>query len=810
MYAIMAETTEPSLGIELRYRNNFMHQTIPDEIYQDPQALKTALRKCGLSLKPEEAQKIRERLHRAPTLAELFVFDIEWSEHCSYKSSRHLLKKYLPVSGPYVIQGPEEDAGIVEFTTFQGKRYGIVFAHESHNHPSQVLPFEGAATGIGGIVRDVDCMGATVIGVADPLRFGDPNGENAVRTRAIVDGVVDGIRFYGNALGVPNLGGDVVFHPGYDDNCLVNVVALGILSEEEIIHSRVPRDGAGYDVILIGKPTDRSGFGGATFSSDTLDQEDEEENKGAVQIPDPFLKNVLLLNKATHHVRQVAKERGIPIGMKDLGAGGIACCSSEIAAHGGFGLEIDLEKVHVAEPQLPPEVILCAETQERYILTVPPAFTPEVLRIYNEEWDLPSICSGAGARVIGKILSEPVMRVILKGETVVEAPIEYVVEGIRYQRESRPPQRHLPEPVFEQPRDLNEVVLKLLGAPNIASKDWIYHHYDMEVQGNTVIRPGEADASLLMPLDGCPAGVALSVDGNPYYGDISPFWGGVNAIAESMRNVAAIGATPRAFTDCLNFGNPEVPEDFWALENAIQGLAEAARSLFNPAEEPHAVPFVSGNVSLYNQSASGKSIPPSPIIACVGVIPDAAKAITMEIKRPDTVLLLVGERKHELGGSEYYRALNLGLGSSVPQPNYEAERGIIYGTIAAIDQGLVLSAHDISNGGMLTSAAEMLLATHPDDTVGLELDLRGLNSALRDDLLLFSESGGMLLEVAPEQVDAVRQTYRRLNAPVYPLGKTTASPRLRVLGKQGDVILELALAAMRNQWRGAYGITPAS
>ncbi|MBN2327495.1 MAG: phosphoribosylformylglycinamidine synthase, partial [Candidatus Omnitrophica bacterium] len=413
--------------------------TPASEIFADESSLADALAHAGIALTPDEALKIKERLGRLPSMAEIFVFDIEWSEHCSYKSSKSLLKKYLPTTGKNVIQGPEEDAGIVFFTEHEGHRYGIVIAHESHNHPSQVLPFEGAATGIGGIVRDVDCMGASVIGVADPLRFGDPNGRYADRTRSIVDGVVEGIWSYGNALGVPNLGGDVVFHSGYDDNCLVNVVALGLIREDEIIHSRVPKGGVGFDLILVGKPTDRSGFGGASFASGTLDQEDEEENKGAVQIPDPFLKNILLHYKATHDVRRRAKELGIEIGMKDLGAGGIACCSSEIGASGGYGVRLDLDLVHVSEPGLPPEVILCAETQERYLLAVPPSFTPEVLRIYNEDWELPAICSGAGAHRIGTVVKEPVIQAAYQGKLVVDLPIDFVVEGIRYDRESEKP-----------------------------------------------------------------------------------------------------------------------------------------------------------------------------------------------------------------------------------------------------------------------------------------------------------------------------------------------------------------------------------
>ncbi len=786
-----------------------MDNIITIETYSDPSLLADSLKRYGISLKPEEAQSIQQRLGRAPTLAELFIFDIEWSEHCSYKSSKHLLKKYLPTTGKNVIQGPEEDAGIIYFTTLNGQRYGIVIAHESHNHPSQVLPFEGAATGIGGIVRDVDCMGASVIGVADPLRFGDPNGRFPDRTKSIAEGVVEGIWHYGNALGVPNLGGDVVFHEGYDDNCLVNVAAVGLLREDEIIHSRVPQNGEGYDLILVGKPTDRSGFGGASFASGTLDSESEEENKGAVQIPDPFLKNVLLHYKANHEVRCRARELGIEIGMKDLGAGGIACSSSEMGESGGFGVEINLDQVHVSEENLPPEIILCAETQERYLLAVPPEFTSKVLRIYNEDWELPAICSGAGAHVIGKIIKEPVMRVFYHEQKVTELPIDFVVEGIRYDRVSEVRVGSFVEPAIEMLQNLNDLFLQMLSQPNIASKEWIYHHYDMEVQGNAVIRPGEADASIIVPLEGVPAGMALSVDGNPFYGEISPFWGGANAVAEAMRNIAAVGATPRAMTDCLNFGNPEVPQDFWALEEGINGISEAATKLA-PQDSQEAIPFVSGNVSLYNQSTSGRSVPPSPIIACVGVIEDASKAITMEIKQSGSHLILVGERFDELGGSEYYRLLGHGLGANVPIVRYELERGMIYGTIAAIDKGIVLSAHDISNGGLLTSAAEMLLTSHPKNQIGLKLHVGRLGSEYREDVLLFSESGGMLLEVTPEHLDEVISLFREYGLDVYLIGITTDNSRLIVHDKNDKLFMDLTVETIRQHWKGTYQITLAS
>ncbi|MDP8246115.1 MAG: phosphoribosylformylglycinamidine synthase subunit PurL [Candidatus Hinthialibacter antarcticus] len=787
-----------------------MTSFINEADYNDPKKLIAILKQNAIALTPDEAVSIKDRIGRLPSRAELFVFNIEWSEHCSYKSSKRLLKEYLPIDGRYVIQGPEEDAGIVELCVHNGEKWGIVFAHESHNHPSQVLPFEGAATGVGGIVRDVDCMGASVIGVADSLRFGDPNGKFGERSQAIAEGVVEGIYSYGNALGVPNLGGDTVYHEKYDDNCLVNVIAIGLLRESEIIHSRVPPEGEGYDLILIGKPTDRSGFGGAAFASGVLDQDNEEENKGAVQVPDPFLKNVLLHYKATHAVKELLRQKGVKAGMKDLGAGGIACCASEIGASGGFGVDIQLENVHISEPDLPAEIILCAETQERYIWAVPPEITPDVLRIYNEEWELPTICAGAGARVIGKVIKEQQMRVTHHGEVVVDLPIEFVVEGIQYKRESKQPTQTFEEPTLALPDDWNGLLFDLLKQPNICSKDFIYRHYDTEVQGRGYIRPGEADAAVFVPLDDAPVGAALAVDGNPFYGELSPYWGAATAVAECMRNIAAVGATPRAMTDNLNYGNPEKPEDFWALEEGVKGLADAARNLYDPNREPEAVPFVSGNVSLYNHSTTGLSIPPSPIVACIGVIEHAGKALTLDLKQAGNLLVLVGERYDELGGSAYYQTRKAGLGANVPQVRFEQERGIIYGTIAAIDQELAASAHDISNGGLALSAVEMMLACHQSANFGVELKLSSLGSDLRDDTLLFSESGGMVLEVDPAKLDAVKALYKDYGHTPVVIGKVTDQAKFVVLDKQEKIIIDAPRADLQIAWRGDYSLTLAT
>ena len=783
-----------------------MEKVLPVSLLEKDELLEEELKKARLGLTAQEARKIASILGRDPSIVECFILDIEWSEHCSYKSSAEILKKSLPLKAPNVIQSIEEDAGIIALAVVNGRRYGVVIAHESHNHPSQVLPVEGAATGIGGVVRDVDCMGARVVAVADPLRFGDVEGGEKEKVRWIARGVVQGIWEYGNALGVPNIGGDVYFDESFDDNCLVNVVALGVIREDEIIHSRAP-EGAGekgYDVILVGKPTDDSGFGGVTFASQILDGGKEEERKGAVQVHDPFLKNVLLMRKSNSAVWKLAREKGMEIGFKDLGGGGLACASSEMGAAGSCGIDIDLEKVHVSMPDMLPEVIACGETQERYLLIVPPELTEEVLRIYNEDWDLPNIYEGARASVIGKVI--PGDRYVMRwmGEVVCDIPIHELTKGICYERQSKPIVSHLSEPEFQEPDNLGEVLLKVLGGANVSSREAIFRFYDTEVQGNAVIRPGEADAGVIAPLEeeGSRAGIALSTDGNPLYGLIDPYWGGANAVAEAMRNVACVGAVPSGLTDCLNYGNPEKPEAFWQFKEGVRGVSDAAKNLWLKGHPEMPVPIVSGNVSFYNESAAGKSIAPSPIIACVGVMEDYSRALTMRFKEAGSRIYLVGGRYDELGGSEYYRRMFGVLGKNVPQVRYEKERGAIYAVIDCISAGYLLAAHDISGGGLAVTLSEMLVCgRHQPACKGAEIDLESIDSPLRDDKKLFSESSGFVLEVSPGNSPGVEKIFAERELDLFHIGSVMEEPVLTV-GFGEREVLRLSVSAMEEAWRG--------
>ncbi len=705
--------------------------------------LKEAIRHRSLAMTLEEAEKLAGYVGRMPTPLELHLFDTMWSEHCSYKSSRSLLK-LLPTHAASVVVGPGEDAGIVKFTDHDGYSWDLVVAHESHNHPSQVLPVEGAATGIGGIVRDVYCMGARVTGSLDLLRFGDPLGNSGEKTRAICRGVVEGIWKYGNALGVPNLGGDTRFHEGYDDNCLVNVVSLGFVRHDRIVHSFVPAEAheEQYVLILVGKPTDDTGFGGATFAS--ADLEDESE-KGAVQVADPFLKRVL--SEANQNVLDFLFERGIKFGFKDLGAGGIACVTSELAAHGNLGIEVNLDLVPVSIPDLPSEVIACAETQERYGLAVPKRISAEVLDIYNEKYEMPRLFPGAGATVIGTFTAEPFYRVLHCGREVANTPVEYITEGIIYDRDWKPSPASVIEPdsrPCDPPEDLRKMLLSLDGA----SRSPVWSYYDSEVQGSTHFRPGEADACLTVPIPGCRAGLAVSGDGNPWFGELDPFLAGAHAVGEAVRNVVATGATPIAATDCLNYGNPEKADVFWQFRRGVEGIAAACMELGLEGEDP--LPIVSGNVSFYNQSSQGGAIPPSPIVAVFGRIDDFTKSTDISLKTPGNLIILVGDRMDELGGSLYYRTCIDHRGGRVPAFRGKLEREMARFVLECCEAGKSKAVHDISDGGMILAAAEMAIASRPDARRGILFNTDELNP-----VLLYSETPGYLIEMSQESWDAI-------------------------------------------------------
>ncbi|MEI8230647.1 MAG: phosphoribosylformylglycinamidine synthase subunit PurL [Candidatus Peregrinibacteria bacterium] len=801
----------------------------------DDKALKKLLSKHGIGLTVEEARRICGFLGRDPTIVEATIWGIQGSEHCSYKSSRRFLKNF-PTEGPNVILGPGEDSGIVAITDGPaGKRWGLVISHESHNHPSQIVPYEGAATGVGGVVRDVVCMGARVIGCMDNLRLGDLQTEE---TKTIAREVARGIAGYGNPLGIPNLGGDTVFDASYNGNCLVNAIALGIVREDEVIHSEVPDEAGkeGYDIILVGKPTDRSGFGGASFASTSMEEEKKEQNSGAVQEPNPFLERHILASTYALFDWIVQNGHLGKVSFKDLGAGGVVCASVEQVANKNFGADIDLGSVHISIPDLPPEVIACAETQERFCWVCHPSLTQHILRHYNEDWNLPAIAKNAQASRIGKVTVEPMLRLTYRGDILCEAKALDVTCGLQYTRPTEIIAEKRTEPALICTGDtvslkkkswtMAEIFTALLRHPNAASKEPVIRHYDKDVIGNTVIEAGEADASVVAPLQDLQSyvhsgkhdswndlpenermtGVAFAAGGNGRYGRISAYHQGMNAAAETLRSVAAIGATPRALTDCLNYGNPEIPGQLRALEDGVNGIAAIARGV-NIGGNP--VPIISGNVSLYNGKPDGSAIDPTAVVCAIGVMPDARKAVTMQIKESGSLLLFLGKRKNECGGSLYYDVLeqlsgserDALLGANVPEPDAEDLRQEIAFITTAIQDGLTLASHDISEGGLPMALLEMTLPQRKKGgTTGIDVDIESVTGTLRNDTTLFSETGGFLLEINEIHLAQLEKEAKRLQVPLTVIGKTLADSSF-IIRKGETTLISEPLAKLQEIWR---------
>ena len=734
-------------------------------------AIQTKLAELNIPLTPEEAMKIQnEMLGRAPSLAELVLFSIQGSEHCSYKSSRSHLKQFT-TEGPDVILGAKEDAGVVSIATdHEGHRWCVVMSHESHNHPSQIVPYEGAATGVGGNVRDVMCMGAEVIACTDSFRFGDINRN---KTKWIHDGVVAGIAGYGNPLGIPNISGDIYYHEGYNENCLVTLVTLGIVREDHIIHSYAPKNADGYDLILIGKPTDNSGFGGASFASLELEEKKKEQNKGAVQEPNAFLERHLL--KSTYALFNILKEKNLinNIGFKDLGAGGVACASVELAETSGYGSEVWMDKIHIGMENLHPSVYLCSETQERFMWVSPPELTNFIVDHYNTAFDLPGVSAGSMASIIGKIRNDGQYIVHNGNEEIVNAPAKDVTEGFLYNRPFEQREITFVEPNLSEPLDYNQVLLNILSHENMASREPVFEQYDKQVQGRTQMETGVADAGVMAPFNSekypseiRDVGIALSTDHNPRHGLINPYWCGVNSVVEAMRNVAAVGTTPHAITDCLCFGSPENPHQMWDFVESVRGITEACHAITLKDNPDHPTPIIAGNVSFYNESKSG-AIPPSPIVSCLGRIQDVNKIIPMHFQKSDSIILMVGERKDELGGSVYYSLYNE-LGINLPMPDLKEVKNQIFALNNCIEKRLVLSCHDIADGGVASAVAEM--------TFGNEIgcDIKIIND-LRTDKTLFSETGGFVLELSMNNIEAVQSIFSNYGIELIKIGSTNNS-----------------------------------
>src|SRR6266850_3606661 len=705
------------------------------EEYVQPAVSPELIASHGLTT--EEYQKIVKILGREPNFTELGVFSVMWSEHCSYKSSRYYLKN-LPTEGPYVLQGPGENAGVVDI----GGGLAVAFKMESHNHPSFIEPYQGAATGVGGILRDVFTMGARPIASLNSLRFGSIDHP---RTRYLLSGVVAGIGGYGNCIGVPTVGGEVYFDECYDANILVNAFTLGIAKKKRIF-TGVAR-GVGNPVIYVGSKTGRDGIHGATMASESFSEE-KEQRRPTVQVGDPFTEKLLL------EACLELMEKDFIIGIQDMGAAGLTSSSTEMAGRGGCGIELDLSTVPLREKGMTPYEILLSESQERMLLVAKKGTEDEIKKIFDK-WDLDAV-------VVGRVTDDQQFRALWQGEEVARIPIRALTKDApAYQRPATRPANHeqiqqLDLSSVAEPSDLSSVLKQLLASPNIASKEWIYRQYDHFVRTNTVVAPG-ADAAVIR-IKGTKKGLALTVDGNSRYCYLDPYVGGVLAVVEAARNLACVGARPIGLTDCLNFGSPENPEVMWQFAQVIQGMRAACLALN--------VPVVSGNVSFYNET-DGVPIHPTPTIGMVGIIEKIGRVITPWFKSAGDVVVMLGRTREELGGSEYLQWLHGLTRGTPPWIDLKMEQAVQRCCLEAIDQGILRSAHDISDGGLAVALAECCIGG-PEKPLGVRVQAHEM---IRADALLFSESQSrIIVSLKEEDMGRLQEIGTRHNVPVQQIG----------------------------------------
>lgn len=651
----------------------------------------------------DEYEKIVELIGREPNITELGIFSLMWSEHCSYKSSKvHL--KHLPVAGKNVIQGPGENAGIIDI----GDGLAAVFKIESHNHPSFIEPYQGAATGVGGILRDIFTMGARPIVLQDSLRFGPLL---SAKNKSVMEGVVSGISGYGNSIGIPTVGGDVYFNDCYSLNPLVNVFALGIVKKDKIFYAKA--EGTGNPVLYVGAKTGRDGIHGATMASAEFG-EDLEHKRPNVQVGDPFMEKLLL--EACLEV--MAKD--LIVGIQDMGAAGLTCSTTEMASKSGTGLEIDLDRVPQREKGMTPYEMMLSESQERMLIVAKKDKVKEVQEIFLK-WDLDAV-------IIGQVTEGERLTVKFGGKTVVDIPVKAVIDLCPvYEREKKSPS-YLESAIqlepLPLPENFNPVFLKLLSSPTIAEKEWVRRQYDHMVQVNTAFFPG-ADASVIR-IKGTNKALAVTLDGNSLYTYLDPETGGKIAVAEACRNLACVGARPVGVTNCLNFGNPEKPEIMWQFQETIKGIAQGCRTFD--------IPVTGGNVSFYNDT-EGVSIYPTPVLGIVGMVDDVKKISGPAFKEDGDILILLGENKDELGASEYLKSIHQKEKGMPPEIDLEQEKQLQDFCLEIISRGFVESAHDISEGGLACCLAESSFLSLKK--TGLSVNL---HDDIRSDALLFGET----------------------------------------------------------------------
>jgi phosphoribosylformylglycinamidine synthase II len=727
-------------------------------------------------LTSDEYARIVRALGREPSITELGIFSVMWSEHCSYKSSRIHLKK-LPTRGPRVLQGPGENAGAVDI----GDGLAAVFKIESHNHPSFIEPYQGAATGVGGIIRDIFTMGARPIALLNSLRFGSLDGPAGARTRRIMEGVVAGIAGYGNSIGIATVGGEIAFDDCYAGNPLVNVMCLGIVEADALVKGRA--SGAGNPVYYVGAKTGRDGIHGATMASAEFDERSAEK-RPAVQVGDPFMEK-LLLEACLELMATDAL-----VGVQDMGAAGLTCSTCEMGARGGAGVEIDVQYVPQRETGMSPYEIMLSESQERMLLAVKRGREAEVERIFDK-WDL-------HASRIGVVTEDALMRVKDHGEVVAEIPNTALVDDAPiYDRPTARP-AYLDEVgrldlgALTRPAP-REAFFALLTAPSIASKRWVYRQYDTMVRTNTLVLAGMGAG--VVRIKGTPRALAMSTDGNGRYCYLDPRKGAMLAVAEAARNVACAGALPIGATNCLNFGNPQKPEIMWQLVQAIEGIAEACRAL--------EVPITGGNVSLYNET-DGTGIYPTPIIGVVGVIEDASAALGRAFRTAGRDVVLLGAADGRLDGSEYLNSVHGMVAGQAPALDLDRERALIKLLVEAAGRRLIESAHDCADGGVAVTLAE---CTFDTGGIGCTVDVPGSAGHQGDWAALgtlFGESAGRVIVSAdPAHREALQRLAREAGVPLQVIG-STGGGRIQIsVGGAGAI--DCSVAEAEQLWSSTLG-----
>ena len=717
------------------------------------------------NLTGEEIRYAVKKLGREPNEVEWAMLEAQWSEHCSYKSSKPLLR-LLPSKGPRVILGPGSDAGVIDV----GNGWVVTLHIESHNHPSAIDPYGGAATGIGGVVRDILSLGTRPIALLDPLRFGSIETSHS---RWLFDNVVRGIGSYGNCIGVPTIGGEVEFDTSFERNCLVDVACLGLGRRDKIVLGGRIRPG---DLVyVVGGSTGRDGIQGASFASRTLTETSDSE-RSAVQVPDPFTK------KLTVEALLEAVDEGILQGMKDLGGGGLACGLSEMASKAGMGVEINLDNVRTREPGMRPAEIMISESQERMIVVVEPKNEEKLARILDK-WEL-------GYSRIGHLTKDGILRIRHQNHVVAEAPPKFVAEAPLSPRSSRKPSyiddlADAPEPTI--PEDLNATLLALLGNPNICSREWIYCQYDFEVGLRTILRPGQADSAILrLPNSRT---LAITTDGNSKQAYLDPYWGTVGILSEAFSNLVATGAEPIAVVDHLQYGDPGNPEVFWTFKEAIRAIRDYLKAT--------RVPCVGGKVSFYNEDTQTRTaIKPSPVIAALGLRNARAPKIESALAKEGDDLLIVGATFPELGGSEYYESVQRLVGGRVPKVDLEIERQLLRTVTKVIESGVVEAAHDISKGGLAVSLAEMAIQGQKGFTVNLDkVPTKTTNIAQ----LLFSESKPrFILESRPRNTPRIVRRLRAARIKAAKIGRVQGSKI--ELESHEDPFITIPLSVAAEAW----------